>query len=123
MRDTPNSGRTVTYADAIRYLESKDGQHLAERDWVPVLINGRLVLAQKVKRTGPNRLRINGESYEYSVDNSLFCGRAEEANLTTTYKMRVKGKTQVFEMKNLSTRMVIRFFLNHEADLKPQFAK
>jgi hypothetical protein len=44
-----------------------------------------------------------------------------ESNLKTTFKIRVKGKMETFEMKNLSYRMAIRFFLNHEKELKEQF--
>lgn len=118
-RESPSTGRIVTKQDAIRHLAAKENQ-LAKRNWLPVLINGRWVLARHVKRIGPNRLRISGHSYDYKINTKYFKS-AEEANLTTTFKIRANGKMNAIEMKNLSLRMVIRFFLNHEEILKPQF--
>ena len=116
-RYAPSTGRKVTKQDAIRGLTFED--HLADRNWLPVLINGKWVLARHVKRIGPNRLRISGHSYDYKI-NMLRAdsGRVEDYNLETTFK-RGKYPTQI--LKNGSIRMVIRFFLNHEMELKPFF--
>lgn len=117
--------RPVTRADVIHYLNGKDAGHLKADGWVPVIVQSRWVLARYIKRTGPNRLWIADKdkphTIYYSVDQSRFDGNAEEANLTTTFKMRVKGKMETFDMRNLSLRMTIRFFLNHEQELKKQF--
>jgi hypothetical protein len=78
------------------------------------------VLARHVKRIGPNRLRISGHSYDYKI-NMLRAdsGRVEDYNLDTTFKGSWKYPNQV--LKNGSIRMVIRFFLNNEMELKPFF--
>lgn len=125
-RNAPSSGRQVTRQDALRSLTSYENANLAARNWLPVLINGKWVLARHVKRIGPNRLRISGHSYDYKI-NMLRAdsGRVEDYNLETTFKgwRLAKGSwkypTQV--LKNGSIRMVIRFFLNHEMELKPFF--
>jgi hypothetical protein len=117
-----SANRKVTLADARRYLASKDGEHLV--NWVPCYIENRWQLVHYVKRTGPNRLRIDGESYEYAhnIQPAMpLPGYIGEGNLTTTFKMRVKGKLQTFDMKNLSLRMAICFFLNNEKILAPFF--
>lgn len=115
-------GRKVTKRDAERYLTSKEGKHLADRNWLPVFINQRWVLARHVKRIGPSRLRISGHSYDYKIDTTVYkFSRVEEANLITTFKVRRNWKTSDFPMLNGSIRMVIRFFLNHGEELQPFF--
>lgn len=111
-REAPTLSRVVTRADAERHLNSKENKHLVQRNWLPVFINGKWVLARHVKRTGPDRLRISGHTYRYSRDGFA---------LTVTFKVRVRGKMVERTMPNESVRMVIRYFLEHEQELKPQF--
>jgi hypothetical protein len=123
IKNSPSSTRTVTHKDAIRHLVKE--YHLANRNWLPVFVNDRWALARHVKRLGPNRLGISGHSYTYEIDTTHFKDfkfkDVNEVNLKTWFTMRVGGKTKQFELFNLSTRMAIRFFLNHEKQLKPQF--
>jgi hypothetical protein len=130
-----STSRKVTKRDVERLLASKFEKHLADRNWLPVFINGKWVLARHVKRIGPNRLRISGHSVDYAVDtrfkNSRFSAFVEEVDLVsafveevdlvTTFKVKRNGKTIDSPMLNSSIRMVIRFFLNHEEELKPYF--
>jgi hypothetical protein len=119
-----STGRIVTKQDAIRHLKLKENESLVKRNWLPVIINGCWVLARHVKRLGPNRLRISGHSYDYEIHegNGPLGDRIEDYNLVTTFKARLGGKVVNKTMLNGSVRMVIRFFLNHEEVLKPQFA-
>ena len=110
-REATALSRKVTRADAERYLNSKENEHLVQRNWLPVFIGGKWVLARHVKRTGPDRLRIGGHSYHYTLKDHI---------LRVTFKMRIDGKTIEREMPNESLRMVIRYFLEHEQELKPQ---
>jgi hypothetical protein len=111
--------RKVTKRDCVRYLASEKGKHLV--DWVPVFMEQRWVLVGRVKRTGPNRLKAgDGSSYTYDFKHDECCLPAP-FNTVFYFTMRVKGKNQQFELKNHSTLMVLRFFLNHEKELTPQF--
>lgn len=112
--------RKVTKAQAQRYLMRKENKHLFDRNWLPILINSRWKLARYVKRTGPNRLNISGHVFYYSGV-KMKDGRIWDCDLKVTFKMRVKGKLVEHEMQNISIRGEIRFFLENEAILKPQF--
>jgi hypothetical protein len=110
----------VTKAQAQRYLMRKENKHLFDRNWLPILINGRWKLARYVKRTGPNRLNISGHVFYYSGV-KMKDGRIWDCDLKVMFKMRVKGKLVEHEMQNVSIRGEIRFFLENEKVLKPQF--
>jgi len=112
--------RKVTKADCQRYLRRKDNKRMVERDWLPVFINDRWKLARYVKRTGPRRLNISGHVFYYNAV-KIRDGRIFDCDLKVTFKMRVKGKLVEHEMQNISIRSEIRFFLENEAILKPQF--
>jgi hypothetical protein len=114
------ANRKVTKAQAQRYLLRKENKRLFDRNWLPVLICGRWKLARYVKRTGPNRLNISGHVYYYSGV-KFKDGRIWDCDLKVTFKMRVKGKLVEHEMKNIGVRAEIRFFLENEEVLKPQF--
>jgi hypothetical protein len=121
-KDEIAPARKVTKAQAQRYLMRKENKHLFDRNWLPVQINGRWKLARYVKRTGPNRLNIDGHVFYYSgVKPATRNGRIWDCDLKVTFKMRVKGKLVEHEMQNISIRGEIRFFLENEAILKPQF--
>jgi hypothetical protein len=113
-----STNRTVTEKDAIRYLHQKANKHLVNRNWLPAFINGRWVLARHVKRIGPNRLRINGHSYDYKLKRPSKLGKVFGPDLTVTFKM---GRNCEIEMKNMSIRAEIIYFLDHEEELKPFF--
>jgi hypothetical protein len=115
-----HANRKVTKADCQRYLRRKDNQRMVERDWLPVQINGQWKLARYVKRTGPNRLNIGGHVFYYNAI-KMRDGRIFDCDFKVTFKMRVKGKLVEHEMQNISIRGEIRFFLENEAILKPQF--
>jgi hypothetical protein len=119
-KDQENTGRVVTKKQAERYLDREDNADLKERDWLPVFINNKWVLARHVKRIGPNKLRIGSHTYFYEVDMKGW-DKVELANLTTTFKVRVGGKWIEHPMVNQSLRMAIRYFLVHETELKPFF--
>jgi hypothetical protein len=114
--------RKVTKQDCVRYLASERGKHLT--DWVPVLMEQRWALVCMVKRTGKNRLKIGDGSYTYELKcppdcqwHKSDCYQATACNTTFYFTMRVKGKNRKFELKNYSTIMVLRYFLNHEKEL------
>jgi len=115
-----SAGRKVTKADCQRYLRRKDNRRMVDRNWLPVLIEGQWKLARYIKRTGPNRLNINGHVFYYN-DVKMRDGRIFDCDLEVTFKMRVGGKLVTHEMKNISIRGEIRFFLENEKVLKPQF--
>lgn len=109
-----SAGRKVTRADAVRYLNSKDGEHLKAKGWIPFWYNKHWHLVKPVKRVGPNKLRIDTDTYSYTWDKAK-CDDCVCFNSTFTFKTRIKGnKWDTFELKNQSTLMVLRFFLNHE---------
>jgi hypothetical protein len=112
--------RKVTKADCQRYLLRKDNMRMVDRDWLPVFINDRWKLARYVKRTGPRRLNIGGHVFYYN-NVKMRDGRIFDCDLKVTFRMRVKGKLVEHEMQNISIRSEIRFFLENEKILKPQF--
>jgi hypothetical protein len=114
------ANRKVTKAQAQRFLMRKENKGMFDRNWLPVLINGRWKLARYVKRTGPRRLNIGGHVFYYN-NVKMRDGRIWDCDLKVTFKMRVKGKLVEHEMQNLSLRSEIRFFLENEQILKPQF--
>jgi hypothetical protein len=115
-----HANRKVTKADCQRYLRRKDNQRMVERDWLPVQINDKWKLVRYVKRTGPARLNISGHVFYYNAI-KMRDGRIFDCDLKVTFKMRVKGKMVEHEMQNISIRSEIRFFLENEKVLKPQF--
>jgi len=112
--------RKVTKADCQRYLRRKDNKRMVERDWLPIFINDRWKLARYVKRTGPRRLNISGHVFYYN-NVKMRDGCIFDCDLKVTFRMRVKGKLVEHEMQNISIRDEIRFFLENEKILKPQF--
>lgn len=119
--NTITADRRVSLSDVCRYLNRKDQQCLVQRNWLPALIDGRWVLARHVKRTGPTRVSVSGHSYEYEITGEASTGRVEDCYIQMWFKVRVGGKMVRHELKNQSIRMVIRYFLNHEKELKPVF--
>lgn len=119
-KEMTTANRKVTNCQAWRYLMRKENKHLFDRNWLPILHNGRWKLARYIKRTGPNRLNISGHVFYYSGI-KLRDGRIWDCDLKVTFKMRVRGKLVEHEMQNISIRGEIRFFLENEKILKPQF--
>jgi hypothetical protein len=113
--------RKVTLSHVRALLRLKEEKYLVEREWIPAKVGGRWVLARKMKRTGVNRLNIDGQSFIYEVDHSVYQD-ISSLNLTVRFRrFELPGQWEWHELKNESILMVIRYFLNHESELTPIF--
>jgi hypothetical protein len=120
------SGRKVTKGQVLCHLEMKANRHLWDKGWRPVCINGRWQLARRIERVSRNRLRItDGDTagvYSYKIDKRSIWWRkykeVQHPNLTVTFLR----DGERYEVKNESILMVIRFFLNYEAELAEPFS-
>jgi len=96
-----------------------------------VLVPPQFRLCAPVKRVGDNKLQLNGTVYTYAVDESnIFWSRDGEYtdnNLSITFHHCIvaEGETLVDEpdreLRNVSTRGALRWFLNHEAIILKQY--
>ncbi len=82
-------------------------------EWTIGLIKGELFCYEPVTRIGDTRLSYSGRVYFYDRDETQF-----EANQYTFFA-DFKDPDEVVEVKNLSTRGALLFFLANEAELTP----
>ncbi len=113
----PATGRTVKRWHVLRFLRSKDGQRLAKDGWKPYFINGFWVLVRTVVRKNKNTLAIGERRFTY---------KAPKRKEVRDYHFKVWAKSDKelrpvygpkYEVKNLSIRAVLLYFLNHEKQL------
>ena len=122
----PATGRPVKRWHVLRYLRSKEGRRLAGQGWKPYFINGFWQLVRTVVRKNKNTLCVGGEvreCYTYTVSPPSPSRRNGEI-WSCDFKVWAKSYKELrpiygpkFEVKNLSIRAVLLYFLNHEKEL------
>ena len=113
------TGRKVLRWHVNRFLKTKEGKRLIAKGYKLYNINTHWTLVCTVVRKNKNTLLMSGDLYTYKVE-SLSPREANrgmpDCDLTVYY--RYLSINRKFEVKNWSTRAVIRYFLNYEEELK-----
>jgi hypothetical protein len=120
----PATGRRVKRWHVLRFLRTKEGQRLSKKGYKPYFINGFWNLVFRVVRKNENTLCVDRKRYIYAVAHKSprEKGQVWDCDLTVWTRPNNKLLRTIYgdkvEVKNWSTRAVILFFLNHEAELK-----
>ena len=127
-----SSGRPVKRWHCLRFLRTKEGKRLTDNGFKLYHINGFWTLVTVCVRKGPNTLLMDGEQgvggegvYTYTINRFLGLPRKGtnvlDCDLTVYFRYapwadpQVQGKQ--YEVKNISIRAGIRYFLSHEEEL------
>lgn len=120
------SGRAVTEADVMEFFRSPEGRHLQERGFLPMQIDGLWQLVCVLTRVGPNKLRLPRDgnkiiSYELEKADGEIRDYAVKMNVEIqdeAFDLYNTGHdTQIMEVKNVSIRSQVVYFLNHERQI------
>lgn len=119
------TGRQVKRWHVLRYLQLKDGRRLVQQGWKLYNIHGQWQLVKTVKRRNKNTLQIDENCFTYEVK-PLSPREGKEVwdcDLTVWAKtdpnsLARKAYGPKYEIKNMSIRAEIRYFLTHEEKLK-----
>ena len=123
-RVKPNGlcGMPVTMGDARRWLNTLEGKRLTGKNWELKDDSGHPILVKKVERVADDQLKVDGQLFTYSIDpfhDVPLMGTDNwlaDAALCITFQYpedHILGGEE-YELKNISTRAAIRYFLKHE---------
>ena len=118
-----STSRRVKRWHCLRFLRTKEGKRLMDKGYKLFNINTQWQLVSTVVRKNKNTLCVDGETYTYTHTPLSPRNGHEVWDCDFTvyakypaYARRISGDK--YEVKNWSIRAVIRFFLNHESELK-----
>ncbi len=115
--------RPFTEQDARDYLASDEAAYLRKQDWRVVELYGQWVIVKFLKRIDAGTLLIDGQEFYYTVAPLDFNDEDCPVTEIRDYRVTITAKIadRIYEVKHISTRAIIVFFLNNEAALAGKF--
>lgn len=105
--------RRVTKTDVKRYVASQKKQGKKIGNWIIFDLGKEWQLVAPIKRLSESMLEVEKEVFEYSVNKEGGDSEIRWHHLTVWKE----DETRRYEVKHISTRSSILFYLNHEAEI------
>jgi hypothetical protein len=119
----PTVSNPITPGIVRKFLKHSQGKHFAQKNYEIHQIENRIRLVAPVRRVSKDTLQINGKIYVYTLNPALIENgklvNFDAFHVTTQVQGNTYYPSDVVEVKNYSTLGELRFFLNHEHELKP----